>query len=214
MLQVDGISKSYHGQCVLDAISFCLPAGQCLGITGENGSGKSTLLRILAQIERPDSGEIRYAGQSIIGNQKFLRMCLGYVPQQNDLMRDMTVKGQLKLWQSACALRGPLPEDVMELLGIGPMLDSRIHTLSGGMQRRVSIAMALLNRPRILIMDEATTGLDEGYCVRLLDYLKDYTKKGGSLLWCSHQTRELERLCDSRMKLSGKIGHFEQVDLE
>lgn len=203
MLQVDGLCKSYHGHRVLDTISFCLPAGQCIGVTGENGSGKSTLLRLLAQVERPDCGDIRFREQSVLGDRKFLRSHLGYVPQQNDLMQDMTVRSQLKLWQSACGLSGPLPEDIMELLGIGPMMGSRISTLSGGMQRRVSIAMALLNAPDILIMDEATTGLDADYSVRLLGYLENFIGRGGSLIWCSHQTQELDRLCGSRLKLSG-----------
>lgn len=203
MLQVDGLCKSYQGHLALAPVSFCLPAGQCIGITGENGSGKSTLLRLLAQVERPDRGDIRWGGRSVLGDRKFLRSHLGYVPQQNDLMTDLTVSGQLKLWQSACGLSGPPPEDVLELLGIGPMMGSRISTLSGGMQRRVSIAMALLNRPDILIMDEATTGLDGDYCLRLLNYLEGYLSKGGRLVWCSHQKPELDLLCGSRLQLSG-----------
>lgn len=201
MLEIDGLSKSYSGHKVLDAIQFCLPAGFCLGVTGENGSGKSTLLRLLAQVERPDGGDIRYQGTSILGNRKFMRQHLGYVPQGHDLMEDLTVRSQLKLWQSACGLHGPLPGDVMKILDIEPMMKSRIHTLSGGMKRRVSIAMALLSDPEILIMDEATTGLDREYCRRLMDWLEDYLARGGRIIWCSHHQEELDRLCSACLKI-------------
>ena len=203
MLEVDGIRKSYFGHEVLSPISFCLPAGCCLGVTGENGSGKSTVLRMLAQIERPDGGDIRYGGESVLGNRNFLRRTMGYVPQQIDLMEELTVQNQLKLWQSACGLSGPLPEDILELLDVKPMLKSQIRHLSGGMKRRVSIAAALLSHPDILVMDEATSGLDQEYCSRLLAWLEDYLKRNGRVVWCSHHAQELNRLCGACLEISG-----------
>lgn len=195
MLEIDGISKSYFGNPILKPIRFCVPAGCCIGITGENGSGKSTLLRLLAQIERPDAGDIRYHGKSVLGDRGFMRRHVGYVPQGHELLEDLTVRSQLKLWQSACGLSGPLPEEVMNLLGIHAMMKKRIKHLSGGMKRRVSIAMALLSNPDILIMDEATTGLDRAYCEKLMDWLEKYIQQGGRVIWCSHNREELTRLC-------------------
>lgn len=206
MLQIDGISKSYYGNPVLKPIHFCLPPGCCIGITGENGSGKSTLLRLLAQIEKPDQGDIRYCGRSILGDREFMRRHLGYVPQSNELMEDLTVRNQLKLWQSACGLSGPLPKEITDLLGMDAMMKKPIKHLSGGMKRRVSIAMALLSDPEILIMDEATTGLDKSYCEKLLDWLEIYLQRGGSIIWCSHHQDELSRLCGARIQIhEGKI---------
>lgn len=206
MLEIRNLCKSYHGRQALSPVSFFLPAGQCLGITGENGSGKSTLLRLLAQIEPPDSGDVLFQGRSVLGDRKFLRSRLGYVPQSVDLMEDLTVRSQLKLWQSACGISGPLPSDIDELLGLTPMMSTPIRTLSGGMQRRVSIAMALLNCPDILIMDESTTGLDREYCLRLLDWLEAFLARGGRLIWCSHQKQELDRLCGSCIRLTPPSG--------
>ena len=203
MLQIDSVCKSYAGNPVLAPVSFCLPRGACLGITGENGSGKSTLLRLLAQQEKPDSGDIRYQGASVLGDRKFLRAKLGYVPQNTALMEELTVAQQLKLWQSACGLDGPLPEEVLAPMGIAPMLKKRISTLSGGMKRRVSIAMALLSGPEILIMDEATTGLDREYREALLLWLEDFLRRGGRMVWCSHHRAELDRLCGSCLRISG-----------
>jgi len=201
MLEIDGICKSYDRRMVLKPVHFVLPAGQCLGITGANGSGKSTLLRLLAQVEAPDSGEIRFRGANVLGNRSFLRSTVGYVPQEDALLPELTVHQQMALWKSACSLRGPLPEDILELLGLPSLWNKRISALSGGMRRRVSIAMALLSRPEILIMDEATTGLDQQYCQALLPWLEAFLLEGGRMLWCSHDTQEIDRLCGSRINL-------------
>ena len=201
MLHIDGLCKSYDGRTILEPISFYLPSGYCLGIIGANGAGKSTLLRLIAQLEKTDSGNIYLNGKSILGNRQFLRKHVGYVPQQNDLMEDLTVRQQLQLWQSACGLSGPLSEDLLSLMGIHPMLRKRIRTLSGGMQRRVSITMALMNSPEILILDEATTGLDQDYRLAFLSYLETYLHNGGRVLLCSHDPQELEKLCGSFLHL-------------
>lgn len=206
MLEAQDLSKSYRGYQALAPISFRLPAGQCLGLVGENGSGKSTLLRLLAQIQRPDSGDILFGGKSVLGDRSFLRSRLGYVPQSSDLAPGLTVTQQLKLWQSACGACGPLPADIMELMGLEELLGKRTDDLSGGMQRRVSIAMALLPRPDILLMDEATTGLDQLYCQRLLEWLEHFLSGGGRLIWCSHHPEEVTRLCGSCLRLhQGKL---------
>lgn len=204
MLEVVGICKSYHGRQVLKDVRFLLPRGHCLGVTGENGAGKSTLLRILAQMERPDRGDVRVHGESVLGNREFMRKSVGYVPQRPDLMEELTVLQQLKLWHSACGLSGPLPAEPLELMGIGPMLKSRLFTLSGGMKQRVSIAMALLSNPEILVMDEATTGLDREYRERLLVWLEEFLERGGRVIWCSHHRQELDRLCGSCLHIGGE----------
>ena len=200
-LEVRGLCKRYGGRQVLAPVSFVLPPGQCLGLAGPNGSGKSTLLRLLAQVQRPDSGGVLYGGRSVLGDRKFLRRTLGYVPQRAELAPELTVARQLALWQSACGLSGPLPAEVAELLGLEPMMGERISALSGGMAQRVSIALALLSRPRVLLMDEATSGLDGAYVPRLLDWLEGHVAAGGSLIWCSHRPEELERLCGAVLRL-------------
>lgn len=201
MLEIRGLCKSYAGRQVLSPISFVLPPGQCLGLAGHNGSGKSTLLRLVAQIERPDGGDILFEGKRVLGDRNFLRRELGYVPQTAELARELTVRQQLSLWQSACGLSGPLPGDILELLGLESLLNKPIRTLSGGMAQRVSIALGLLSRPRLLLMDEATAGLDQSYVPRLLDWLDAFVAGGGSLMWCSHHQRELDRLCGAVLTL-------------
>ena len=201
MLEIRELSKSYGGRPALSPVSFVLPPGQCLGLAGNNGSGKSTLLRLIAQIERPDSGDILFQGRSVLGDRRFLRSRLGYVPQSALLSRELTVEQQLRLWQAACGLSGRLPEDILELLGLEALLAKRISALSGGMAQRVSVAIALLSRPGILLMDEATAGLDQDYIPRLLDWLERFVSEGGRLIWCSHHAAELERLCGTTLRL-------------
>lgn len=201
MLEIRGLCKSYEGRQVLSPVSFVLPPGQCLGLTGSNGSGKSTLLRLIAQIERPDGGDVLWQGRSVLGDRRFLRRGLGYVPQSAELAVDLTVRQQLVLWQAACEVSGPPPGDVLELLGLEPLLKKPVRALSGGMAQRLSIALALLARPRVLLMDEATGGLDRDYVPRLLDWLERHVSGGGSLVWCSHRPDELERLCGAVLRL-------------
>ncbi len=201
MLEIRQLCKSYAGRQVLAPVSFVLPPGQCLGLAGSNGSGKSTLLRLIAQVEKPDGGDVLYGGRSVMGNRQFLRHMLGYVPQGDGLAGELTVRRQLVLWQAACEVPGPLPGDILDLLGLGPLLEKPIRSLSGGMARRVSIALALLSRPKVLLMDEATSGLDQGYVPQLLDWLEGYVSGGGSLVWCSHHGSELDRLCGAVLRL-------------
>lgn len=208
MLEVRQLHKSYQGRQVLAPLSFVLPPGQCLGLAGSNGSGKSTLLRLIAQIERADGGDVLYQGRSILGDRLFLRSALGYVPQSAELARELTVRQQLVLWQAACGLSGPLPADIMELMGLEPLLNQPIRALSGGMAQRVSIALGLLVQPRVLLMDEATSGLDQGYVPQLLDWLEGFVSGGGSLVWCSHHQSELDRLCGAVLRLEeGRCVH-------
>lgn len=201
MLEVRQLCKSYGDRRVLEPVSFVLPPGQCLGLAGSNGSGKSTLLRLIAQIERPDGGGVLYEGRSVLGDRQFLRHRLGYVPQSAELSGELTVQQQLRLWQAACEVTGPLPSGLLDLLGLEPLLKKPVRTLSGGMAQRVSIALALLARPRVLLMDEATSGLDQSYVPQLLDWLEGYVAGGGSLVWCSHHPQELDRLCGAVLRL-------------
>ena len=208
MFQAHQLTKSYGRRTVLGPVSFCLPRGGCLGIVGENGSGKSTLLSILAQTCRPDSGTITYQGRSVLGDRRFLREKLGYVPQSSDLIPSLTARQQLSLWRSACAGPSEFPGGAAEMLGLKELLPLKIEEMSGGMRQRVSIAMALSSSPEILIMDEATTGLDDGCREALLSWLEAYLRQGGRMVWCSHHPEEIQRLCGSVINLSERqSGH-------
>ena len=201
LLTAAGLSKSYRGELVLHPADLCLREGVGVGLSGPNGSGKSTLLNLLAQVLAPDSGDILWDGVSVLGNRDFLRGTLGYVPQEDDLLEDLTVGRQLRLWMGLCGRSGPLDPEITGLLGLAELMGRRIGRLSGGMRRRVSIAMALLQRPRCLLLDEAFSGLDETYRDRLTGWLRDFLSGGGCLPWCSHNPGELALLRPQRLRM-------------
>lgn len=193
VMEARGLCKSYGAREALSPVSFRLEGGSGLALTGENGSGKSTLLRLLAQIERPDGGDLLFGGKSVLGDRAFLRKNVGYVPQEPALDGELTVAGQLRLWAAACGCRRDGASE--SLMGLGELLRQRTGELSGGQARRVSIAMALMNSPRLLLLDEAFTGLDAVYSEALCGALKDFVAAGGILVCATHRPEEAAGFC-------------------
>ena len=189
LLEAQGLCMSYRGVRVLHPVSFRLEAGECLGIAGANGSGKSTLLALLAQARKPEAGRTLYRGRDTAGDRRFPRRVLGYVPQDSQLALELTAGEQLALWRAACGLRGPVQEELIALLGLE------------GLLKRRSIAMALSTGREVLALDEASSGLDEGYREGLLSWMENFLAGGGCAVWCTHLPDELERLCSSCMTL-------------
>ena len=211
MLQAVGLCKSYRGVPALAPTDLTLSEGECVGLAGANGSGKSTLISLLAQTRRPDGGDILADGKSVLGLRRFVRSQVGYVPQADALLEDVKVSQQLRLWQGLCGLKGGPDEEILSLLGLDDIWDKPIRALSGGMKKRVSIAMALSTRPRYLLMDEAFAGLDEEYRGSLANWLLSYVSQGNALLWCSHESDELRVFCGRVVVLEG--GHVTQGGL-
>lgn len=202
MLEVRELRKSYGGRQVLAPVSFSLAAGEALGVYGANGSGKSTLLRLTAQAEAPDGGQVLFEGRDVRGDRDFVRKRLGYVPQEDALFEELTVGQQGELWRAACGLRGRPPEEIWSMLGLESLERKRIGELSGGTRRRVSIALALSSGADVLVMDEATVGLDRAFRDALMEWMEAFLRRGGRALWCSHRVEELERLCGRCLSLS------------
>lgn len=204
MLQATGITKSYRGVAVLRGVSFALRPGEVLGVAGHNGSGKSTLLSIVAQAVRADSGTLTCDGADVIGNRAFLRAQLGYVPQQNGLLGDLSVAETLRFWAGCYGVpRDTLfaPSSAAALLGLDALAKKKVRALSGGMQKRLSLAVAMLHQPRFLLLDEVLSALDRHHRKALAQWLAGHRARGGAVLYCSHQTEELRGFCDNVMLL-------------
>jgi len=192
VLQVKNISKAFGDNHVLHSVNLNLEEGHCLGLAGRNGCGKSTLMRIIAQIIPPDGGEILEDGKAVLGDRSFLRTKLGYVPQEDALAEFLTAGQQLRFWQKAVEAEN---REILELLDFSEIEKKPISALSGGQRRRLSIAMALQNDPKYLIMDEAFSALDSVYRERLTHWLKEELNEGRAVLWCSHDEAEIKELC-------------------
>lgn len=195
MLEVRGIQKSYRRNPVLTDVSLVVPDGECVGLVGANGVGKSTLLKILVGGLTADSGEIFLDGEPVGAEQ--LSEKAGYVPQENPLFEDLTVKDNLELWFQGDKKRiekelkcGPLAR-----FGIYDFYTKRVSRLSGGMKKRLSICCALASEPVLLVLDEPGAALDLLAKQVILDYIRDFTNEGKSVIITSHEIPEL-MICD------------------
>lgn len=200
-IEVSHISKSYGRKKILNDITFTADKGECIGIVGANGCGKSTLLKVLCGAHRPDSGDIIYDGSSPLSRKSVFRKLVGYVPQENPLFDNLTVLDNLKLWycDSTHNLKNDIKSGIIADFGIDKYLHSTVHTLSGGMKKRLSIACSIAGDPSILILDEPGASLDIVCKEDIKNYMLKYISDGGIIIIASHEEGELS-VC-SRMFL-------------
>ncbi len=192
------ISWRYGKKTVLDHVSLTAGEGECVGIAGVNGSGKSTLLGILAGIHRPQRGTLHCFGHDLFSERNLFPELIGYVPQENPLLTDLSVLDNLRLWS------GTKPDGTSELiqeLELGSLLGRRAGKLSGGEKRRVVIACALLGGQRVLIMDEPTSALDIRQREIIHRYIGMFTQRKGVVIMATHDIMEME-MCDRLYHLS------------
>lgn len=210
MLEVTGLCKSYGKQKILDAVSFTAAPGTCVGIVGSNGCGKTTLLSILAGAVKADQGSIRYGNQEATGSPGVFAREAAYVPQENPLIEELTVRDNLSLWYrgSRREMEQDLAQGPAAMLGIPAMLKKPVARLSGGMKKRLSIACALSNHAGTLILDEPGAALDMECKADIRAYLEQYRKEGGTVILTSHEQSELA-LCTRMYVLRG--GRLEEV---
>ena len=187
-LEINDIRKKYGKKTVLDGISLSAEAGSCVGILGGNGCGKSTLLSIIAGLSRADSGSVT----TVKDNGKAV---IGYVPQGTPLMEELSAKDNLRLWYSRDALKRELESGVLKMLGIDTFLKVPVRKMSMGMKKRLSIGCAVYGDPDILLLDEPTAALDIVCKESIYAYIDDFRKKGGIVLFVTHDVHEFE-LCD------------------
>lgn len=187
-LEINDIRKKYGKKNVLDGINLSADAGSCVGILGGNGCGKSTLLSIIAGLSRADSGSVT----AVKDNGKAV---IGYVPQGTPLMEELSAKDNLRLWYSRDALKRELESGVLKMLGIDTFLKVPVRKMSMGMKKRLSIGCAVYGNPDILLLDEPTAALDIVCKESIYAYIDDFRKKGGIVLFVTHDVHEFE-LCD------------------
>lgn len=196
VLSIKDVSKSYGATRALNGLSLDLAEYELVGLLGPNGAGKSTLFQIAAGLFAPDAGTVEVFGLDYKSSAPAILSRLGVVFQARSIDLDMTVRANLAfhgrlfgLWGSALKQR---IGEVTELLEIGDLVKKPVRTLSGGNQRRVEIARALINNPQVLLMDEPSTGLDAATRRRLVDHMQWVRqRKGTSILWATHLVDEV-----------------------
>lgn len=188
MIEVFQIRKNYGKKQVLKDISFQAKSGECVAIIGSNGCGKSTLLQILAGVMKADSGTVKYFSQTAGNDKNIYQKFCGYVPQENPLIEELTVKDNLRLWNGKKAV---FHEDFLRQFQLQELLNTPVWKLSGGMKRRLSIACAFQNHPPILLLDEPTTALDLYYKSEIQDWLLKFRRMNGIIVMTTHDEREI-----------------------
>lgn len=175
-LKVQGLTKRYGRFTAVDGISFETEGGSMIGFLGENGAGKSTTINMLSTILKPDGGDVEICGNKLGKQDMDIRRSIGVVYQTNVLDSILTVKENLILRSQIRGLSGPATQkrlkELEELLKLGPIMNKRYGVLSGGQKRRCEIALALMNSPKILFLDEPTTGLDPATRVDVWEAIK------------------------------------------
>lgn len=211
MLVAGQIRKAYRKRLILDGAGLTADAGECIGIAGRNGCGKTTFLSILSGAVKADGGSILYQGRQAAGHPSVFSEMTAYVPQENPLIEELSVRDNLLLWHrgNRADVQESLESGTAMLLGIPEMLDHTVKKLSGGMKKRLSIACALSNHAPVLILDEPGAALDLECKEIIRNYVKKHREGGGLVLLASHEWPELS-LCSRTYIL--KDGTLHPVD--
>ena len=219
VLQAEGLHKAYNGKPALKGVSLSLQAGEMVALLGPNGAGKSTLLQLLTGLFTPDQGTITVLGHDMRQQPARALAGLGVVFQQSALDLDLTVMANLLFHTDLHGLpRQTARERIaaqLAAIGLQDQTKAVVRSLSGGTRRKVELVRALLHRPRLLLMDEATVGLDPASRQQLLDTVRGLCREQGlAVLWATHLIEEVKTadrlllLHQGTVRCDGAIGAF------
>jgi ABC-2 type transport system ATP-binding protein len=211
MIKVEGLVKHYGKIKAVDGISFEIKQGEIFGLLGPNGAGKTTTVKILTTLTKPDAGKCFINGFDVIKEPYEIKKFIGVVPQENNLDRDLTVYENLFIYGKLHRVKDLKVKikNLLEMMGLWERKDTLVSKLSGGMQRRLLLARALLSDPKVLFLDEPSIGLDPQIRRHLWEIIKKAKAEGKTIFLTTHYIEEAESLCDRVGILSkGKLIAF------
>jgi ABC-2 type transport system ATP-binding protein len=194
-VDVRGLVKSYDGRRVVDAVDLVVPIGQVVALLGPNGAGKTTTVECIEGFRRPDAGTVRVLGLDPVSDRPALTPQLGVMLQEGGVWQAATPREVLRLYARLHPSRWN-PEDLIERLGLTAVARTRFRHLSGGEKQRLNLALALVGRPRLLLLDEPTTGMDPEARQTTWELIRGLRTEGVSVLLTTHFMREAEQLAD------------------
>ena len=194
-LAIRDLHKSYGDVLAVSNLELAVSAGECFGLLGPNGAGKTTTIEICEGLLEPDSGEVEVLGMRWQTHERRLRELLGIQLQETQLSEKLTVSETVRLFQSFYKNRRPV-DDVIALVQLEEKTKARVGTLSGGQKQRLAVACAIVGDPRLLFLDEPTTGLDPQSHRQLWDMITQFRAEGRTVVLTTHYMDEAERLCD------------------
>ncbi|MER2172891.1 MAG: ABC transporter ATP-binding protein, partial [Psychrobacillus psychrodurans] len=198
MLQVNSLQKSYHKQKILNDVNLIVKPGEVVGLVGENGAGKSTLLEILATVQPQSNGSIILEDKSYSKDIKNIRKIIGYVPQEISLWEEFTVAENFLFFEKLSWKRRSLEECKQLCLDMQlNKWDEPVDSLSGGMKRKLNLAISLIHDPILILLDEPTVGIDMKSKEEIGNYLVNLAKNEGKMIiYTSHDMSEITSFCD------------------
>ena len=231
VLECRDLRKSYGDRVAVDGVSFSIGASETYGLLGPNGAGKTTSISMICGLLLRDGGEVHVAGRPIDVNAVDAKRDVGYVPQDLAIYPELNARENLRFFGQLYGLAGAelrsRMDEVLEIIGLTDRADERTDAFSGGMKRRLNIGIGLLNRPKLLVLDEPTVGVDPQSRNAILASVEQLGRQGMAILYTTHYMEEAERLCDrvgiidngqikaegTRRELVGMIGQRDRVDL-
>lgn len=209
VVEIKGLIKKYNNIIALKDINLSIGAEEIYGLLGPNGSGKSTLINILSGIIKYDRGICEVLGKDVIRDSKYIKKCIGVVPQEYSFYNDLKVKENMQLFGRLYGLKGRVLnkriEEILERLDLSEYGNKYPVSFSGGMKRKVNIACSLIHNPKILIMDEPTASLDPIARDYVLNIVKEINKDGCTVIYTSHYLEEVDYLCDRAAILNNGV---------
>lgn len=200
IVSVEGLAKKFDDLVAVDHVSFTIEEGEIFGLLGPNGAGKTTAISMISGLLDPTAGDVVVDGDSIRKNPIAVKRVLGVVPQEIALYPALTARENLAFWGRMYGMSGPqlssAVDEALEVAGLTDRAKERIEKYSGGMKRRINIAAGILHKPRVLLMDEPTVGIDPQSRNHILEQVKALNTAGMTVLYTSHYMEEVEFLCD------------------
>ena len=200
MIEVENLEKKFGDVVAVGNVSFTAPPAKIFGLLGPNGAGKSTTIGCISGLLEPSSGRVRVLGHDVVAERRAAREELGVVPQELALYEDLSATENLRFWGAAYGMRRKrLNDRVRELLAATGLVDRAkepIKRFSGGMKRRLNLGCGIVHRPKVLLLDEPTVGVDAQSRVRLLEVVRQQVAEGACVLYTTHYLEEAETLCD------------------
>ncbi|MDB4798611.1 ABC transporter ATP-binding protein [Verrucomicrobia bacterium] len=199
-LSIRELQKSFGEIKAVDGVSFDVQAGELYGLLGPNGAGKTTTISMMSGLIRPDGGQVRVLGKDFWSDPKTAQKQMGVVPQEIALYQELSARENLIFWGRLAGLPAKdskqRSQELLETLALTDRAKDPVKSFSGGMMRRVNIGCALMHRPKLLVLDEPTVGIDPQARLNILDFINGLKKDGTSILYTTHYLEEAETLCD------------------
>lgn len=199
VLEVSDLHKRYGAIVALDGVSLTVEAGEVFGLLGPNGAGKTTLLSIVTGLVRADSGTVKLFGKPFTHRDRAMRHFVGLGTQDLSVYPDLTARENLRFFGKLYGLRGKQLESLVDAelaaVGLTDRANDRVATFSGGMKRRLNLAAAVVHRPKLLLLDEPTTGVDPQSRNHIFEQVKALSAAGITIIYTSHYMEEVQTLC-------------------